>query len=97
MLYGSFGLRGKDNAIWNDISVLVLHASNSSNSIRTCSSNIWKMKQNNNYFQNGNKQVLKELLAVIVLMFFLGSVGFGLAWYKGHTIFQPDLETHEEY
>ena len=54
------------------------------------------MKIKTNQFSNGNKQVLKELLAVIVLMFFLGSVGFGLAWYKGHTIWQPDL-IEEEY
>ena len=50
------------------------------------------MKQDNNYFQNGNKQVLKELLAVIGLMVFLSAVGFGLAWYKGHTIWQPEIE-----
>jgi len=28
-------------------------------------------------------------------MLFLGAVGFGLAWYKGHTIWQPTIE--EEY
>ena len=95
MLYGSFGLRGKDNAIWNDISVLVLHASNSSNSRWTCSSVVWKMKINKNQFSNGNKQMFKEALAVICLMLFLASVGFGLAWYKGHTIWQPTIE--EEY
>ena len=52
---------------------------------------------NKNQFSNGNKQVLKELLAVICLMLFLGTVGFGLAYYKGHTIWQPELEIHEEY
>ena len=55
------------------------------------------MKQDDNYFQNGNKQVLKELLAVVLMMFLLGGIAMGLAWYKGHTIWQPDLEIHEEY
>jgi hypothetical protein len=48
------------------------------------------MKQSNNYFKNGNKQLLKEGIAVLVVMLFLAGVGFGLAWYKGHTIWQPD-------
>ena len=51
------------------------------------------MKQNNNYFSNGNKQLVKEALAVLGLMLFLAVVGFGLAWYKGHTVWQPDLES----
>jgi hypothetical protein len=50
-----------------------------------------------NKFKNGNKQLLKEFVAVFLLMIFLAGIGFGLAWYKGHTIWQPDLETHEEY
>ena len=50
------------------------------------------MKQNKNYFSNGNKQMLKEALAVLCLMLFLACVGFGLAWYKGHTIWQPQIE-----
>ena len=54
------------------------------------------MKQNNNYFKNGNKQLLKEGIAVLVVMLFLAGVGFGLAWYKGHTIWQPD-PIEEEY
>ena len=39
----------------------------------------------------------KEWLMVLCLMIFLGVVGFGLAWYKGHTIWQPNPENHEEY
>ena len=50
------------------------------------------MKKPTNYFSNGNKQMLKEGLAVLGLMVFLACVGFGLAWYKGHTIWQPTLE-----
>lgn len=50
------------------------------------------MKRNNNQFTNGNKQLLKEALAVICMMLFLAGVGIGLAWYKGHTIWQPDIE-----
>jgi hypothetical protein len=50
---------------------------------------------NTNQFKNGNKQLLKEIVAVLVLMVFLGAVGFGLAYYKGHTIWQPTIE--EEY
>ena len=50
------------------------------------------MKQNKNYFSNGNKQMLKEALAVLCLMLFLACVGFGLAWHKGHTIWQPQIE-----
>ena len=48
---------------------------------------------NGNQFSNGNKQLLKEALAVLCLMLFLAGVGFGLAWYKGHTVWQPDLES----
>ena len=40
------------------------------------------------YFKNGNKQLLKEALAVIALMAFLAAVGFCLAWYKGHLLWQ---------
>ena len=43
-----------------------------------------------NQFSNGNKQLFKEALAVLCLMLFLAGVGVGLAWYKGHTIWQPD-------
>ena len=45
---------------------------------------------NTGQFKNGNKQLFKEALAVLCFMVFLGVVGFGLAWYKGHTIWQPD-------
>jgi len=38
----------------------------------------------------------KEILMVICMMLFLAGVGFGLAWYKGHTIWQPD-PIEEEY
>ena len=51
---------------------------------------------NTGQFKNGNKQLLKEALAVICLLLFLGAVGFGLAYYKGHTIWQPD-PIEEEY
>ena len=54
------------------------------------------MKINKNQFSNGNKQMFKEALAVLCLMLFLGAVGFGLAWHKGHTIWQPD-PIEEEY
>ena len=91
-MYGIIGRR--DNAIWNDIFVLVLYTSNSISSNRTNSSVVWKMKMNQ--FSNGNKQLFKEALAVICLMLFLGAVGFGLAYYKGHTIWQPD-PIEEEY
>jgi|TARA_B100000959_G_scaffold119951_1_gene126022 hypothetical protein len=50
------------------------------------------MKQNKNYFSNGNKQLVKEALAVLGFMLFLSAVGFGLAWYKGHTVWQPYIE-----
>tara|TARA_B100000809_G_scaffold261511_1_gene310568 strand:- start:611 stop:778 length:168 start_codon:yes stop_codon:yes gene_type:complete len=50
------------------------------------------MKINKNQFSNGNKQLFKEALAVLCLMLFLACVGFGLAWHKGHTIWQPQLE-----
>ena len=52
---------------------------------------------NKGQFSNGNKQLLKEALAVICMMLFLAGVGFGLAYYKGHTVWQPDTEAHEEY
>ena len=52
---------------------------------------------NGNQFKNGNKAIWKEIIAVFFMMIFLAGVGFGLAWYKGHTIWQPDLETHKEY
>ena len=54
------------------------------------------MKINKNQFSNGNKQMFKEALAVLCFMLFLGAVGFGLAWHKGHTIWQPD-SIEEEY
>ena len=50
---------------------------------------------NKKQFSNGNKQLFKEALAVLCLMLFLAGVGVGLAWYKGHTIWQPTIE--EEY
>ena len=34
----------------------------------------------------------KEFLAVICMMLFLAMIGVGLAWHKGHTIWQPTLE-----
>jgi hypothetical protein len=40
--------------------------------------------------------IWKEILMVICMMLFLSAVGFGLAWYKGHTIWQPD-PIEEEY
>jgi len=40
--------------------------------------NASSMKQSNNYFKNGNKQLLKEGIAVLVVMLFLAGVGFGL-------------------
>ena len=49
-----------------------------------------------NQFSNGNKQLFKEALAVLCLMLFLSAVGLGLAWHKGHTIWQPD-PIEEEY
>jgi len=55
------------------------------------------MKQDKRYFQNGNKQLLKEALAVLCMMLILAGVGFGLAYYKGHTVWQPNTEEHEEY
>jgi hypothetical protein len=47
--------------------------------------------------QQSTKQpsIWKELLMVICMMLFLGAVGFGLAWHKGHTIWHPTIE--EEY
>mgnify|MGYP004066489261 CR=1 FL=1 len=50
------------------------------------------MKHDNRYFKNGNKQLLKEFIAMLVVMLILGLVGFGLGWYKGHMIWQPDPE-----
>jgi hypothetical protein len=44
------------------------------------------MKQNKNYFSNGNKQMLKEGLAVLGLMLFLALVAVLLGWYKGMLI-----------
>ena len=44
------------------------------------------MKQNKGYFQNGNKQLLKEGLAVVGLMLFLAVISVVLAWHKGHLI-----------
>ena len=41
------------------------------------------MKQNKNYFSNGNKQMLKEGLAVVGMMLFLALVSVLLGWYKG--------------
>ena len=41
------------------------------------------MKQNKNYFSNGNKQMLKEALAVVGMMLFLALVSLLLGWYKG--------------
>ena len=41
--------------------------------------------------------IWKEIVAVVCMMLFLAFVGFGLAWYKGHTIWQPDTEQHSEY
>ena len=41
------------------------------------------MKQNKNYFSNGNKQMLKEALAVLGMMLFLALVSLLLGWYKG--------------
>ena len=52
---------------------------------------------NGNQFSNGNKQMFKEAIAVLCMMLFLAGVGFGLAWYKGHTKWQPDTEIHETY
>ena len=48
---------------------------------------------------NTSKQppIWKEIVAVICMMLFLAGVGFGLAYYKGHTVWQPDTEAHEEY
>ena len=41
------------------------------------------MKQDKNYFSNGNKQMLKEALAVLGMMLFLALVSLLLGWYKG--------------
>ena len=41
------------------------------------------MKKPTNYFSNGNKQLLKEGLAVLGLMLFLALVAVLLGWYKG--------------
>ena len=96
-LFGAYMItERKDNDIWNDIFVLVFYVSDCSSSIWIHSSDVWKMKMNKNQFSNGNKQIFKEALAVLCLMLFLASVGFGLAYYKGHTIWQPD-PIEEEY
>jgi hypothetical protein len=42
------------------------------------------MKKPTNYFSNGNKQLLKEGLAVIGFMLFLALIAVALAWSKGH-------------
>ena len=44
------------------------------------------MKKPTNYFSNGNKQLLKEGLAVVGLMLFLAVISVILAWHKGHLI-----------
>ena len=41
------------------------------------------MKKPTNYFSNGNKQMLKEGLAVVGMMLFLALVSVLLGWYKG--------------
>ena len=46
------------------------------------------MKQNKNYFSNGNKQMLKEAVAVVGFMVFLAVIAVILAWHKGHLIIQ---------
>ena len=45
------------------------------------------MKENNK-FKNGNKQMLKEALAVLGMMLFFAVIAFVLAWHKGHLIIQ---------
>jgi hypothetical protein len=45
------------------------------------------MKENNK-FKNGNKQMLKEAVAVVGLMVFLAGIAVILAWHKGHIIIQ---------
>jgi hypothetical protein len=42
----------------------------------------------NNKFKNGNKQMLKEAVAVVGLMVFLAVIAVILAWHKGHLIIQ---------
>ena len=44
------------------------------------------MKKPTNYFSNGNKQMLKEGLAVIGMMLFFALVAVLLGWHKGHII-----------
>jgi hypothetical protein len=44
------------------------------------------MRHDKRYFKNGNKQLIKEAIAVVGLMLFLAAVGFCLAWYKGHLL-----------
>jgi hypothetical protein len=51
------------------------------------SSRIGEMIKNNK-FKNGNKQMLKEALAVLGLMVFLAVIAVILAWHKGHLIIQ---------
>ena len=47
------------------------------------SNRIWSMKKPTNHFSNGNKQMLKEALAVVGMMLFLALVSVLLGWYKG--------------
>ena len=44
------------------------------------------MKQNKNYFSNGNKQMLKEGLAVVGMMLFFALIAVLLGWHKGMLI-----------
>jgi len=46
------------------------------------------MKKPTNYFSNGNKQLLKEALAVLGLMLFLALVAVLLGWHKGMLVWQ---------
>ena len=46
------------------------------------------MKKPTNYFSNGNKQMLKEALAVVGLMVFLAAIAVILGWHKGMLIWQ---------
>jgi len=40
----------------------------------------------NKYFKNGNKQLIKEAIAVVGLMLFLAIICVCLAWHKGHLL-----------
>jgi len=44
------------------------------------------MKQPKNYFSNGNKQMLKEGLAVVGMMLFFALIAVLLGWHKGMLI-----------